>query len=312
MISYTSASQLILSDIEESELTKANHSRSLKSMRGPCSCAVNKDGLVVVSEWRGHSVSVLSSEGEIVQRFGNRKPSESSLTYSRIFYPSARPYSYSFGSKPGELHEPTGVAITDDNHILVSDSQNHRIQLFSFSGVPVGVTPAPTSEDEFINCPYGIAIDRHGLIYVSNPFKHSISVLTPELSYSYKFGSRGKTPGKFEHPLGVAFDSNNMLYVCDRDNSRIQKLSTHGVPVTTYKVDHLEYPVRVAVDSNGIVYAAYSYSCEIAMFSNDGEYIGRFGGDSEAVSSMKRPRGLTFALDNIYICDTIRDEVLIF
>ncbi len=308
-MSYTSASHLI-SACGSEEDTDSKSFKSFEQLRGPVSCSTTKDGRVVVCEWRGHSVSIIKA-GEIVTQFGNKdpnEPNEDSIKFRNVFRSPKKSSSQLHGSNTGELHEPTGVAVTEDNHIAVCDSLNNRIQLFNDTGIPVAIAQPPS-----LLQPYDIAIDRNGLMYVSNPLKHAISVFTTEMSFSHEIQvTRGKSTHKYFTPLGLSIDSQNMLYVCDRDDSCIKKLSIFGDPITIYKADHLAHPVRVAVDYNGTVYATYSYSKEIAMFSNNGQYIGRFGGDSDCVKTMKRPRGITIESDNIYICDTINNNVVIF
>ena len=305
-MNYISASRLISSSTEDGTTSL----KSFAQLRGPNSCAVNKDGMLVVCEWRGHSVALVNSEGEIAARFGNKDPTEDSPQFRGIFQPQKQSSSQLFGSKVGELHEPTGVAITDDNHIAVCDSKNNRIQLFNSLGLPVASAPISTSSGNATH-PYDLAIDSKGLVYVSCPFNHTVSVLNTDMSFSHEIKRKGKAAKAFT-PLGMAIDSSNVLYACDRDNSCVQKLSLFGDVITTYKVDHLINPVRVAVDSNDTLYVAYSYSAEIAMFTNEGQYIGRFGGDCESSKRLRRPRGITVDSEKIYICDTVNNEVVIF
>ena len=315
-MNYTSASHLITCCNEPDGGGDVSSSvESFYHLRGPCSCAVNKEGTLVVCEWRGHSLAIVNPNGETVRRFGNKDPTEdveSLQQFRGIFRSPKQSSSQLFGTKIGELHEPTGVAVTSDNHIAVCDSQNNRVQLFQFSGTPVAVASKNTGGMDNFTHPHDIVIDRNsGLMrYVSHPFKHRITVLTAEMTFSHEIAKRGQ-PGRTFTPLGVAVDSENKLYVCDRDNSAVQKLSRFGDPITTYKADHLNYPVRVAVDSNGIVYATYAYVSEIAMFSNEGQYIGRFGGDCETVQKLRRPRGIAVGAEKIYICDTANNQVVI-
>ena len=312
-MNYTSASHLVLSCEQQLEECDGSSPSSYDNLRGPCSCAVGKDGMLVVCEWRGHSVSVVNAEGDIVTRFGNKEPTEESLQFRDLFLSQKQSSSQLFGSKAGQLHEPTGVAITADNHIAVCDSQNNRIQLFKFSGQPVALdsTQNPTIDPaRATQCPYDIAIDSNGKMYISNPFKHTISVLTADMTFSHEVAKKGRS-NAFT-PLGIAIDSENTLYVCDRDSSCVLKLSSFGDPITTYKVDHLTCPVRVAVDFNGTVYVTYSYSAEIAMFANEGQYIGRFGGNCENSRKLGRPRGIAVGSDKIYVCDTANNQVVIF
>lgn len=43
-----------------------------------------------------------------------------------------------------------------------------------------------------------------------------------------KFGNKGTDDGKFDRPLGVAFDSHDNLYVTDYGNHRVQKFDITG------------------------------------------------------------------------------------
>ena len=201
-MSYTSASYLISScSNEQSEDTDSTDSKSFDNLRGPCSCSTSKDGRLIVCEWRGHSVSVID-KGEIVTRFGNKDPAEDSIKFKNydVFRSPKKSSSQLYGSRTGELHEPTGVAVTKDQHIAVCDSQNNRIQLFSVTGIPVAIARLVLVQ------PYDIAIDRNGLMYVSNPFKHAISVLIAEMLFSHEVWVRGKSTYSFT-PLGILINN---------------------------------------------------------------------------------------------------------
>ena len=57
----------------------------------------------------------------------------------------------------------------------------------------------------------------------------SSQMVSAELSFSLEFGSFGTTEGKFKSPSGLAFDrGNDLLYVADTDNDRIQIFDVDG------------------------------------------------------------------------------------
>ena len=46
-----------------------------------------------------------------------------------------------------------------------------------------------------------------------------------------KFGGEGEDLGQFKSSYSLAIDSNDIIYVLDRGNDRIQKVSTAGKPL---------------------------------------------------------------------------------
>lgn len=57
---------------------------------------------------------------------------------------------------------------------------------------------------------------------------HCIQVLTPELSFSHSFDTKGPAEGQFCFPHDIAFDSKGLLYVADHDDHRIQDFTQEG------------------------------------------------------------------------------------
>ena len=60
------------------------------------------------------------------------------------------------------------------------------------------------------------------MVYVSEGGKHRVSVFTSEGQFVTSFGRRGKGPGEFERPCGLAVDISGVVYVCDMENNRVQ------------------------------------------------------------------------------------------
>ena len=302
------------SDVASSTTPRVLSNKRIKGLDGPSAIAITKNGLLAVSEWRGNSVSLVTKESFIMKTFGRRQLTKESIIYNRLSGVPTR-NSELHGESIGELHEPTGIAVTKENKIIVVDSKNNRIQLFSITGLPLIAVGTEKDGDIQFNLPYDACLDAGGRIYVSDSFNHQIQVLTPEFYLSHKFGQRGSSLGKFEYPLGMAIDKEGMIYVCDRDNNRVQKMSCYGRCVAEFKHDRLLYPIKVAVnDTNNIVYVSYSFAPEVAMFdSSSGKFISTFCSQTPGGEKLKRPRGI--AVDetgDVFVCDTSRNEVWLF
>ena len=77
--------------------------------------------------------------------------------------------------------------------------------------------------NKFLNLPEGITIDTAatGLVYVSEEGNHCISVFTSDGVFVSRFGNRGSNIDQFSAPVGLAFNKDRFLYVCDYFNYRL-------------------------------------------------------------------------------------------
>ncbi|MFB3814942.1 MAG: 6-bladed beta-propeller [Terriglobales bacterium] len=130
-------------------------------------------------------------------------------------------------STPGEAEEgkfasPTNVAVDSQGHIYVTDTWNHRVQVFDSAGKFVrafgkqGVTPGT-----FLR-PKGIAVDRDGHVYVADAEFNNMQILTKEGQPLLAVGAYGVNPGQFILAAGVSIDGNNRVYVTDQWRGRVQ------------------------------------------------------------------------------------------
>ena len=78
----------------------------LSAMQTLWGIAISRKGEVVVTEWGGHHISVLSPDGKKLRSFGT------------------------LGSGQGQFENPHGVAVDDQGNILVVDGRN-RIRKFT-------------------------------------------------------------------------------------------------------------------------------------------------------------------------------------
>jgi DNA-binding beta-propeller fold protein YncE len=72
-------------------------------------------------------------------------------------------------------------------------------------------------------------------------------------------GGHGTEPGQFKYPYDVAFGPKGDLYVMERGNSRVQKLTAAGKPMSMWgtpgrQPGQLHEPWALAVDSQDRVH----------------------------------------------------------
>ena len=164
------------------------------------------------------------------------------------------------GSGDGELLRPAGIAVEKNGNVIVVDSGNNRLQVFTPEGKFIGKCGGPGKGPGEFNQPWGITLDKDGNIYVADWKNHRIQKLTsagkclmtigsygavqePEGAYAvtifgpYVKGDSEKAgyprTDQFNHPTDVAVDSDGDIYVSDWGNHRVCVFDSEGGPITT-------------------------------------------------------------------------------
>jgi sugar lactone lactonase YvrE len=138
------------------------------------------------------------------------------------------------GSGLLEFSQPFGVAVDSSGNIYVADTYNHRVQLFSSSGVPYGFTVGASGGDGQLYMPKGLCVDGGGTIYVADG-DHHVQIYDSSGTYVTNFGSGGSAVGEFISPSGVQLGVAGRLVVADQGAHRIQLFGSNYVALAAYK-----------------------------------------------------------------------------
>jgi len=113
-----------------------------------------------------------------------------------------------------------------------------------------------SEEGKFLE-PMGLAIDKEGNLYVSDPTgNHRIQKFTSDGDFITKWGGPGSGDGEFGSPWGIDVDNEGNVYVADMWNARIQKFTSAGDFITKWSTEvegiWLYFnPRGLAVDNTG-------------------------------------------------------------
>lgn len=127
----------------------------------------------------------------------------------------------------GEFRLTGGQAITvgPTGDVYVADrGLGQRIIKFSSTGTYISQIPILGLLPE----PAGMCLDQAGNLYVACTGLHQVHKYSPGGTLLASYGTRGTGPLQFQYPYAVTVDAQGFIYVGDKDNNRIQKLTPTG------------------------------------------------------------------------------------
>jgi DNA-binding beta-propeller fold protein YncE len=126
------------------------------------------------------------------------------------------------GPEAGKFHYPTNIFVTKDGTILVSDSLNFRVQVFSPTGKFLTMFGSEGDKAGYFTRPRGVAADSDGNIYVVDALFDNVQIFNSQGRLLMAFGDHGNGYGEFWLPTGIFIDQNDTIYISDSYNKRIQ------------------------------------------------------------------------------------------
>jgi len=126
------------------------------------------------------------------------------------------------GTGPGEFHTPHSIAADVQGNVYVGDRENHRIQVFDADGNFL-------KQWTNIGAPWAICITPNPpqVLYSSDSTAGRTYKLDLSGNILGAFGKPGKQLGQFGWVHEIACPSENLLYVAELLNWRVQKLILH-------------------------------------------------------------------------------------
>lgn len=203
---------------------------------------------------------------------------------------------------------PRGIALSRDGHILVTeDHQLHKLTLKGECVKSVGNCEKGSGQQEF-NFPKGVAVDRAtGHIFVADSLNNRVQVFTANLAFSKSIGIIKNE--QLKHPFDVAVDNDGILYIAERSNHCITKVTQSGEFLARFgshgfAPGQLSHPTALTVKEN-IIYIAELASGRLSIFNTNGEFLECFGKKDGSPWPFQRPLGIaTDKFGRLYVSDS--------
>jgi hypothetical protein len=204
-----------------------------------------------------------------------------------------------------------GLHVDASDHILLVDVVRHTLSRFTPEGqrlLELG-TPGIASQTGHhggtggvgviraagpFNRPTDVCLDDQGNMFATDGYGNArVHRFDPQGALVASWGEPGRGQGGLAVPHGIAMGQDGNLIVADRENDRLQVMTTDGTFLGTWT--DVQRPCQVFIDDDGLVYVAEmgrragdvtpygevvreDLPSRVSIFDPDGELILRWGG----------------------------------
>lgn len=223
---------------------------------------------------------------------------------------------------------PHSIFCSPDDHIWIADDCGHVVHKFTPDGqllMTLGERGKPSDtgieDNDFrtikrragpFNLPTHPHVTADGDIWISDGYGNTaIHHFSPDGKLLFTFGEPGKGESQFSVPHGIMLSRDGILYVCDREYSRIQRFDQDGNFIDFF--GDVSRPCLTAEDKDGLIYVAEvgfragmyhgmpvpddPPNSNVSIFTPTGELVTRWGGpESELPGNFWAAHGI--ALDS--------------
>uniref|UniRef100_A0A672GFS4 Tripartite motif-containing protein 2 n=1 Tax=Salarias fasciatus TaxID=181472 RepID=A0A672GFS4_SALFA len=199
------------------------------------------------------------------------------------------------GRNKGEFTNLQGVAASSLGKVLIADSNNQCVQVFSNDGQfksrfgVRGRTPGQLQR------PTGVAVHPNGDIIIADYDNKWVSIFSSEGKFKNKIGS-----GKLMGPKGVSVDRNGHIIVVDNKACCVFIFQVNGKLVTKFGnrgngdrqfAGTLNGPHFAAVNNNNEIIVTDFHNHSVKVFNTEGEFLLKFGSNGEGNGQFNAPTG---------------------
>ena len=266
-------------------------------------------GNLLVCEYMNHRVQCLNHRNEHVYSIGGQRGSaEGQFSYpesiliddnNRLFVVDSDNhriqlfelddtgffrFSNSFGRHgkgSGEFRHPRDICVDGTGKIMVTDSENHRIAVFSAALEFAANFGSRGTEPGQFYYPHGITVDLRDNIYVADTRNARVSVFTNAMDPILIIDSMGHGVPPFMEPYGLLFDPRTWrLFITDRGRHTLSivkidpgpELETNPsfkplnqVGKKGFRLGEFHYPYGMCLDADGDLFVADGFNHRVSV-----------------------------------------------
>lgn len=177
----------------------------------------------------------------------------------------------------------------------------------------------PTLND---GLPKGIALDGEGKLFAIFLDRTEVQVFSPQGTFLYRFGKKGKGEGAFLLPMSIEVADSGMVLVLDPELKKVLAFSNTGKFHYEFSFSEAKGPkdketvlcTKMGLDRrNNVLYLSDSANANIKLFNLKRNFLGLFPLDVKQAKPLAVPGKTAFdSHGNIYIMDSINGWVQVY
>ncbi|XP_011606899.1 tripartite motif-containing protein 3-like isoform X1 [Takifugu rubripes] len=277
-----------------------------------------------------------SGGGGHVRQKAVRRPSSMYSTTKKKENPIEDELIYRVGTRgrdKGEFTNIQGISASSNGRIVVADSNNQCIQVFSNDGqfkMRFGVRGRSPGQ---LQRPTGVTVDMNGDIIVADYDNRWISIFSSDGKFKNKIGA-----GRLMGPKGVAVDKNGHIITADNKACCVFIFQSNGKLVTKFgargtsdrhfaeksganialeqklsKSGPAFSPHFVAVNNKNEIVVTDFHNHSVKVYNADGEFLFKFGSHGEGNGQFNAPTGVAVDTNgNIIVADWGNSRIQVF
>ncbi|XP_075887792.1 tripartite motif-containing protein 3b isoform X1 [Nelusetta ayraudi] len=271
-----------------------------------------------------------SGTGGHIRQKAVRRPASMYSTTKKKENPIEDELIYRVGSRgreKGEFTNLQGISASSNGRVVVADSNNQCIQVFSNDGqfkMRFGVRGRSPGQ---LQRPTGVTVDMNGDIVVADYDNRWVSIFSSDGKFKNKIGA-----GRLMGPKGVAVDKNGHIITVDNKACCVFIFQSNGKLVTKFggrgtsdrqfaeklgpnfnKSGSVFSPHFVAVNNKNEIIVTDFHNHSVKVYNADGEFLFKFGSHGEGNGQFNAPTGVAVdANGNIIVADWGNSRIQVF
>uniref|UniRef100_A0A7N9B084 RING-type E3 ubiquitin transferase n=1 Tax=Mastacembelus armatus TaxID=205130 RepID=A0A7N9B084_9TELE len=257
-----------------------------------------------------------SGTGGHIRQKAVRRPSSMYSTTKKKENPIEDELIYRVGSRgreKGEFTNLQGISASSNGRVVVADSNNQCIQVFSNDGqfkMRFGVRGRSPGQ---LQRPTGVTVDMNGDIVVADYDNRWVSIFSSDGKFKNKIGA-----GRLMGPKGVAVDKNGHIITVDNKACCVFIFQSNGKLVTKFggrgtSDRQFAGPHFVAVNNKNEIIVTDFHNHSVKVGQKNGEFLFKFGSHGEGNGQFNAPTGVAVdANGNIIVADWGNSRIQVF
>ncbi|XP_067105916.1 tripartite motif-containing protein 2 isoform X2 [Osmerus mordax] len=217
------------------------------------------------------------------------------------------------GRNKGEFTNLQGVASSAQGKVLIADSNNQCVQIFTNDGQFKSRFGVRGRSPGQLQRPTGVAVHPNGDIIIADYDNKWVSIFSSDGKFKTKIGS-----GKLMGPKGVSVDRNGHIIIVDNKACCVFIFQPNGKLVTKFGNRgngdrQFAGPHFAAVNHNNEIIVTDFHNHSVKVFNTEGEFLLKFGSNGEGNGQFNAPTGVAVDINgNIIVADWGNSRIQVF